>query len=82
MACTATGYWVGVNGGVKYVSRQLVVELNSNEQKHEFDQIIDGRKLNSLLSKGCLPEALATIDNTIDMNTQLLADQFKRGLSP
>ena len=82
VACTAMGYWVGVNNGVKFVSRQLVIELNSNEQKHEFDLVIDGRKLNSLLSKGCLAEALATIDNSIDMNTQLLADQFKGGLSP
>jgi len=82
VACTAMGYWVGVNSGVKYVSRQLVIELNSNQQKHEFDQIIDGRKLYSFLLKGCLTEALATIDSTIDMNTQLLADQFKDGLSP
>ena len=82
VVCTGIGYWIGMDHSMKFLSRQLVIELNSNQAMLEYDRIQDARKINLLLSRGCVSEALAKTDITVDMNTTLLADQFKGKLNP
>ena len=82
VAYTATIYVISTHISMKYLSRKLVTELNTNQAMFEFDRILEGREFKELLSKGCVAEAMATVDMSIDMNTQLLADQFKEGLTP
>jgi hypothetical protein len=75
-------FWLGIGVGVKYGSSQLAIELNSTQAMLAFNRILDERKLNLLLSKGCVTEALAKTDIAIDQDTKLIASLFKEKLSP
>lgn len=75
-------FWLGIGVGVKYGSSQLAIELNSTQAMLAFNRILDERKLNLLLSKGCVTEALTKTDIAIDQDTKLIASLFKEKLSP
>ena len=79
---TAVVFWIGMVIGTRLGSGKLENELNSTQAMLAFNRVLDERKLELLLSKGCVTQALAKTDIAIDQNTKLLATLFKGRLSP
>ena len=79
---TAIVFWIGMAIGMRFGSGKLESELNSTQAMLAFNRVLDERKLELLLSKGCVAQALAKTDVAIDQNTKLLATLSKARLSP
>ena len=75
-------FWFGIAAGMRSNRHQLAQELDSTQAMLAFNRLLDERRLQSLLLKGCAGAALERTNISMDQDTRLLASLFKGRLSP
>ena len=74
-------FGLGMKIGMNYISGQVDSELNSVQVMLAFNRILDGRQIESLLSRGCSAQALEKTKIAIDQDTKLIASLYKGRLN-
>ncbi len=79
---SATIFWLGIGIGMRSNLHQTAIELDNTQAMLAFNRLLEERKLELLLSKGCVTAAVEKTNIAIDQDTKLLASLFKGKLSP
>ena len=77
---TAIIFWFGMAMGTRYNLRQLAVVLDDTQAQLAFNRLLEERKLELLLSRGCVTAALQKTRISIDQDMKLLASFSEGGL--
>lgn len=73
---------IGLYVGERWAIANLSVELDSTQAMLAFNRIVVERRMQSLLSRGCMDAAMKEVDIDEDQDTRLLAEFFKGKLTP
>ena len=79
---TGAIFWLGIGIGTRMNVNRTAVEVDNTQAMLTFNRLIEGRRLELLLSKGCLDAAREKVEIRMDQDTKLLASLFKGTLSP
>lgn len=73
--------WLGIGFGTRLSRDQVAIAIDDIQASLAFNRLLEGRKLASLLSRGCAGAAATEIDIVMDQDTKLLASLYKGKLS-
>src|SRR5258708_39282514 len=79
---TVAVFWFGIVVSTRINLHQTAIEIDNTQAILAFNRLLEGRRLELLLSKGCLEAAKEKVDIRIDQDTRLLASLIKGELSP
>jgi hypothetical protein len=79
---TGVIFWLGTGIGARTNLHRTAIEIDNTQAMLTFNRLLEGRRLELLLSKGCLDAAREKVDIRMDQDTKLLASLFKGTLSP
>src|SRR5690348_16198802 len=57
-------------------------DLDSVQATLAFNRIMDDRRMEYLLAKGCIDQAKRHVDISKNLDTEVLAEIYKRGITP
>lgn len=77
IVAVVASFALGAHLGERNAMMNAAIETDGIQADLVFNRILDGKKLQSLLAKGCVEAAKADIDINVDQDTKLLADFFK-----
>ena len=80
--CTLIIFWVGVSVGTRAARHATATAIDDIQASLAFNRVLEGRKLESLLSRGCTAAAAKEVDILLDQDTKLLASLYRGKLSP
>jgi len=72
----------GLYVGERWAIANLSVELDSTQAMLAFNRILVERRMQSLLTKGCMDAAMKEMEIDEDQDTRLLAEFFQGKLTP
>jgi hypothetical protein len=75
-------FWFGMTVGTRMGLDHIAIEVDNTQAILTFNRLLEGRRLEMLLSRGCVEAAKKKVDIRIDQDTKLLASLFKGTLSP
>ncbi|WP_158752700.1 hypothetical protein [Dyella sp. S184] len=78
----AIAFMVGLRVGDRRATTEDRVVVDSIQADLVFNRILDERKMQSMLSKGCVAETQNALNINLDQDTKLLAEFFKGKLTP
>lgn len=82
VAYTLVILWLGTFFGASLSRHQAEIAIDDVQASLAFNRVLEGRKLNSLLSRGCAAAAAKQVDILLDQDTKLLASLYNGKLSP
>jgi hypothetical protein len=74
--------WIGIGIGIRINLHRTAIEIDNTQAMLTFNRLLEERRLELLLSKGCLEAAKEKVNIRMDQDTKLLASLFKGTLSP
>ena len=72
-------FLIGSSVGQRSMIKMMSVELNSVQGMLAFNRLLDERKQQLLLNRGCITQASYAVDIAQDKDMELLSEFFTRG---